>query len=66
MFRKTLHPGAEDAGGVHPQLPEFGYDGGGNPDRVAGVGAGGHYQALGYAAWAMEERVVPLEEATAG
>jgi len=23
------------------------------------------YQALGYAAWAMEERVVPLEEATA-
>lgn len=24
------------------------------------------YQALGYAAWAMEERVVPLEEATAG
>ena len=24
------------------------------------------YQALGYAAWAMEERIVPLEEATAG
>lgn len=23
------------------------------------------YQALGYAAWAMEERVVPLEEAAA-
>ncbi len=23
------------------------------------------YQALGYAAWAMEERIVPLEEATA-
>ncbi len=23
------------------------------------------FQALGYAAWAMEERVVPLEEATA-
>jgi len=23
------------------------------------------YQALGYAAWVMEERVVPLEEATA-
>ena len=24
------------------------------------------YQALGYAAWAMEERVVPLEESIAG
>jgi len=62
MFRQAMHSGPTDASGISPKLPGLGDDRGRGPGGVAELELEDIHQALGPTAWAMTERVLPLEE----